>query len=871
MKKLYVCYLNHLDLTWRRPRYRNGHTDGYAVAPYSSIQELQIEAGLDFVRAGGCYDIEQAITLREYLERNPDAETEIRQMIASGRLHILGGGESVIDYNLPTGEALVRNHTYALRWLKETFAITPRFAECPDTFGLSAGLPTLFTQLGYQGMGQYNRVFTNARPFWRGISGAVLPLATVNGGVPAQILCPYVKSRVCGVCHGEGCPVCGGNGYVPVKMWESDRELDALAQDVLMRLESRPEEDVYVIISGEESLVDGGGFRRLQAMADKLAVELCPIGLEAMIEQNCGDLLERYANGVYTEEEIDPRAEGNPVATGCYTSRIRIKQAVRRCEAALAACERLASAAYWEKGASYPAKAIERLWRQLQVINFHDGVPASHSDDAYEELMELAHHLCVKANRITNRAVEALAETQAAQSGEDGCFTVFNPLEFPVKGVRLQGVVPISEHTTGGWVQFPDGRRVRAETVKRTAVPEYAEALVEFIGDLPAFGYTVFRFIPEEFGEPVQAMRCKETVLENAHLRVVIADGGVQSAVDKHTGRIIADAHTLIPVINDDTGHPWGRTARSFYGEEVHCPSCVENMVPPKAFSRSLEYVREDGVQRAVVKIQYSRPDQNLQSLDWTAEFLLPDDGEELLVTVHTAFDALNLRLSTQVVLPEAPAEGMLDYEIPLGRIARGVCCVDDEALGQADEWPALHNVCARLSGVNILLCNDGTPAHRLSERTITTALLRNPTQTCCGFGFMGIRDHTVNTFHFTLSASPDGDMTPYRRGMALNTQYPVRPGALTEKEGRYFTIALPDTAPLSALKGAEDGNGLVVRYLGVGHPVTLRFEQPVKPLSLLETDEGEEVTQAELQPYDLATFRLTHKTGKSDVSGGIL
>ncbi len=856
MKKLYVCYLNHLDLTWRRPRYRNGHTDGYAVAPYSSIQELQIEAGLDFVRAGGCYDIEQAITLREYLERNPDAEPEIRQMLADGHLHILGGGESVIDYNLPTGEALVRNHTYALRWLKETFAITPRFAECPDTFGLSAGLPTLFTQLGYQGMGQYNRVFTNARPFWRGISGAVLPLATVNGGVSAQILCPYVKSRVCGVCHGEGCPVCGGNGYVPVKMWESDQELDALARDVQMRMENRPEEDVYIIISGEESLVDGGGFRRLQAMADKLAVELCPIGLEAMIEQNCGDLLERYTRGVYTEEEIDPRAEGNPVAAGCYTGRIRIKQAVRRCEAALTACERLASAAYWEKGMPYPAKAIERLWRQLQIINFHDGVPASHSDDAYEELMEMAHHLCVKAHRITNRAVEALVETQKVQSGEDGCFTVFNPLEFPVKGVRLQGVVPVSEHTTGGWVQFPDGRRVRADAVKHTAVPEHTEALVEFIGDLPAFGYAVFRFIPEEFGEPVQTVRCKEAVLENAHLRVVLAEGGVQSVLDKHTGRMLAERNSFIPVINDDTGHPWGRTARSFYGEEVHCPACVENMVPPKEFSRSLEYVREEGVQRAVVKIRYSRPDQNLQSLDWMAEFFLPDEGEELLVTIHTAFDALNLRLSTQVALPEVPAGEALDYEIPLGRIARGACCVDDEALGQADEWPALHNVCAHLSGVNVLLCNDGTPAHKLDGRIITTALLRNPTQTCCGFGFTGIRDATMNVFHFTLSAATESSLTPYRRGLALNTQYPVWPGALAKAIGRYLTTELPDNAPLLALKGAEDGNGLILRYLGVEEPVELRFAQPVVPTDLLEETKGTPVSTAVLRPYDMATFR---------------
>jgi len=101
MSTLNVIYLNHLDLTWRRPRYHSGNADGFLLTPYSELQERQVDAGLDFIRGGGNYDIEQTITLREYLERNPDAKEEISDMIAEE-----DNGLGSIVYNVsvePTG------------------------------------------------------------------------------------------------------------------------------------------------------------------------------------------------------------------------------------------------------------------------------------------------------------------------------------------------------------------------------------------------------------------------------------------------------------------------------------------------------------------------------------------------------------------------------------------------------------------------------------------------------------------------------------------------------------------------------------------------------------------------------------------------
>lgn len=92
--RLYVYYKNHLDLTWRRPRYTAGETEGWKITPYSELQERQIDHGFDFIRNGGTYSLEQTISLREYLDRNPDCEDEVRAWLGDRRLTVLGGGES---------------------------------------------------------------------------------------------------------------------------------------------------------------------------------------------------------------------------------------------------------------------------------------------------------------------------------------------------------------------------------------------------------------------------------------------------------------------------------------------------------------------------------------------------------------------------------------------------------------------------------------------------------------------------------------------------------------------------------------------------------------------------------------------------------
>ena len=195
-----------------------------------------------------------------------------------------------------------------------------------------------------------------------------------------------------------------------------------------------------------------------------------------------------------------------------------------------------------------------------------------------------------------------------------------------------------------------------------------------------------------------------------------------------------------------------------------------------------------------------------------------------------------------------------MDCEIPLGRVSRGPVELQNRQLGYADEWAVLRYVSAAVHGTEITLCNNGTPGHSINGNEIHISLLRNPTQLCCGFGFDGASDPSEHTFTFTLSAAG----VPYRRGMACNTDFPAFRLRKTAGDETGGFLALPDTAPLLALKGAENGQGQILRYLGTEKETILRFPFPVIPCGILEDSlpDAEAVTEAVLPPYTIRTFR---------------
>jgi len=858
MSYLNVIYLNHLDLTWRRPRYTADKSGDYLIAPYAEVQERQLDRAIEYMRDGGVYTLEQTISLREYLERNPDAEPEIRQFISDGRLRILGGGESVTDTNLADGENLIRNHLYSRLWLKEKYGCAPRLGAIPDSFGLSAGLPGLMRQLGYPGLLQFSRVFGGCKTYWRGVNGDIVALRSADG-IPNVInwYGNFRKSRVCTVCGGRGCTACHMRGTETIESPESSQSI--LDREAQLR-EMSKNGDVTLLMDGEEARAPEGAMKALKTLAERCGMELRFICPEDHALKRFKEVLERVDNP--DENDIDPRPEGNPMASGCYTTRIRLKQENRRCESALRTAEHLAALASL-KGLNYPAKTLEYWWRKLSFVNFHDALPASHSDGAYNELMEICRSLRNAAYRITERSAKKLLEDLNLPEAEGETVAILNPLEIDAENVVLKAGVQVPKDITGGKVIGPDGKECPVLSVVKDKAADIEAAEVTFIGSVPALGYALYRFIPEDAEPAAETLMPHGGVLENEYLRVEFTPYSIKQIVDKATGKVIAGEGTFSPVLSDDAGHPWGRTNPVQYVQRADLDDHWENMFPPDRFTRTLTLEHRDNYDIARLRLIYSRPERHVELLRWTAEFLLAKGSRELQVKLNVTYDAKDMRLSTDIVLPAAPADGKLDYEIPLGQLARGPVEELNGQLGWADEWPALRYVTAKLPEFAVTLCNNGTAGHSVGGNRIRVSLLRVPTQLGCGWGSAGAIDPEPHEFRFTLAAcSNKVQQTAYRRGMLLNTEFPAISlkssvlsgnGSVSASTGKF--AELPNDLPLLAFKGAENGHGLILRYLGGAESETLHFSKAVRPCRLLEDAAEDAANDFTFTPYQLRTF----------------
>src|SRR5512142_122175 len=193
---IYIVVNNHFDLTWRRCWQRPFTFHGQTFVSYTDLQAYYMLDNLELARQHPEYkfEAETVQVVRKFLERCPEKRAILQQLIAEHRFAITGGGESIVDANMITGESLVRNYVDGLLWVEETFGQKTRLAVRNDAFGNSAQLPQILrgceiawaTGISYSLADNY---------FWRGLDHSTvlvhtLPALDRAGGVIKYPPCP---------------------------------------------------------------------------------------------------------------------------------------------------------------------------------------------------------------------------------------------------------------------------------------------------------------------------------------------------------------------------------------------------------------------------------------------------------------------------------------------------------------------------------------------------------------------------------------------------------------------------------------------------------------------------------------------------------
>jgi alpha-mannosidase len=160
---------SHLDVAWLWTYDEGGRK---AMRTFATAVR-QLEANPEFV-----YTQSQPQLYAFVAERDPAFFERLRTLVRAGRFDASGAAMWVeSDCNLPSGESLLRQLNFGIRYMEREFGVRPTVAWLPDTFGFPNTLPTL---LAHAGVGAFattklawndTTVFPFAQFAWEGPDG----------------------------------------------------------------------------------------------------------------------------------------------------------------------------------------------------------------------------------------------------------------------------------------------------------------------------------------------------------------------------------------------------------------------------------------------------------------------------------------------------------------------------------------------------------------------------------------------------------------------------------------------------------------------------------------------------------------------------
>jgi alpha-mannosidase len=355
----------HIDTAWLWPLAETRRKVARTLA--SALQLAETEPGQIFA-------FSQAQQLDWLREDRPALYERVRTAVASGRIVLVGGLWVEPDGNLPGGEAMVRQMVYGKRFFLQEFGIETEDVWMPDSFGYTAALPQLAALAGNRFMLtqklSWNR--TNRFPhhtfWWEGIDGTRLfthfpPVDTYNAEMtPAELVHAARSFAEAGHATRSLVPFGYGDG--------------------------------------------GGGPTREMIAAIRREADLEGLPRVAIETPAAffGQALEEYPDAPVWSGELYFELH-----RGTFTSQARVKAGNRRCEHLMREAELWAATAAVRCGARYPAEDLERLWKQVCLLQFHDILPGSSIAWVYDDAESMYAAIIEEGEAIVDRALHTLA------------------------------------------------------------------------------------------------------------------------------------------------------------------------------------------------------------------------------------------------------------------------------------------------------------------------------------------------------------------------------------------------------------------------------------------------------------------------------
>ncbi|MDP2675963.1 MAG: glycoside hydrolase family 38 C-terminal domain-containing protein [Dehalococcoidia bacterium] len=441
----------------------------------------------------------QTIPLDDYLEIRPERRADIERLVKAGRL-LIGPGYVLPDEFLIGGESHVRNLQFGIRAAK-AYGGAMMVGYSPDAFGHIVHLPAILRGFGIDTVA-----------IWRGVgreaTTSEFRWASPDGSEVLALHFPF--------------------GYGMMSALPTEREALANAlRNIRMMLEPLATTRYVLVPNGTDHLPAHEGLSQVIRTANELLDDA------EMVHGSYPMIAEAIKRELGGRLETLPRLEGefrssarSHVLIGVLSARIWLKQRYQECEDLLARyAEPLAAWAHLLRDANgrdaersaEDRGLLRHAWRLLLQNAPHDSVTGCHVD-AVSDDMRVRFERCRQiAGEVMYDAQRYIADQAAPHGGgvvvfnsESGPRTDFCTIRLPLEESRLPAKLVDSE---GGETPLqPLQRGLRSPLDSRE------RAVFGFVApDVPGFGYRAFQM---EHGEPAPEKGSASLAIENDLFRV---------------------------------------------------------------------------------------------------------------------------------------------------------------------------------------------------------------------------------------------------------------------------------------------------------------------------------------------------------------
>jgi alpha-mannosidase len=853
----------------------NGHIDAAWLWPWTETVDVvkrTFGTALQLMYEYPNYTYSQsAAAYNEWLQQKyPEMNAEIAKRVQEGRWEIVGGMWVEPDLNMPDGESLVRQLLVGNRWFKKNYGVTARIGWNPDSFGYTWQLPQILKKSGLD-------YFVTQKMHWNDTNQFPFKLFWWESPDGSKVLTYFPHDYAI-------------DNLNPVRLANDMKQARDFAPGITELL------DLYGIGDhggGPTRAILDEGFHWAKSDGTG-ATQTTPNfqfgGAQAFfnaVEQQIAPQSPEWNYSSIAKGYTPPPAENGKITVptwkaelyfeyhrGVMTTQANHKHNMRTSEVEALDAEKYASLAWVQAGRPYPADELTEDWKKILFNQFHDLAAGSGIGAIYKDAQKdydvvrwstneiSAGSLATLAAEVDTRGL-ALPEPPRAV-GKDRIGTtipvvVFNPLGWERSGEFTISVqAPSAEFTNFAVVDPAEPAKPSGVLASQIDPKTGAAQLTIHVDKVPALGYKVLGIVPTKLGSVMGS-----SAFENGSI-VRISQNRLVVEVDKQTGCITRLEESGFETLAKDA---CGNQLQFFkdlpqkYDAWNVDPGTFDVAPATIAKADAVELIDSNTPHPAI------RVTRSYQSSKFVQTLSIPPNSA--MVDVDNQIDWHERHVLVKTAFALAATSNFATYEIPYGTIQRTTTRNNSWEKAQF-EVPAMRWADLGDASHGLSILNQDKYGYDAVGNLLRLTLLRSPTWPDPE------ADQGHHHFHYAIypHAGTWKEAGTVRKGWEYN--YPLTAVATTAHAGTLpaahsFVSVAPENVVLTAVKKAEDANGLILRvYEWAGKTGTAEFHVPAGATAatvtnMSETPEGtplelkDGVVKAPIHPYEILTVRVDY------------